>query len=254
VGDKKAKGRFKSKRGWCLISVAIVSIAAAVAFLPPADKVVVIFLEGDIFAFEPYITRLSDSLKDDSVKAVVLYIESLGGGVHACFEIEHYVSLLVEKKAVVASFGRYAISGAYLIGSAADKVLTYRNTETAGLGVMAIWIDESEKLGREGIKIFTWTSGREKDLGVPWRPPTENENALMQELVDEYANKLFDTVRANRPQSENMLEGLRDGSTILGEDAVNTYNLADNFGTRDDAIKLAAEMAGIAHYQIIEYK
>lgn len=216
----------------------------------PANRIGVISIENSIVDFR-YADQAEKALNDSSIEAVVVSINSPGGGVYSCFQTEEQLRRLAAEKPVVVAMGDYATSGAYLIGSAANYIYARAWTLTGGLGVVAVWPSYENHYKKEGIKYYIWKSGTSKDWWAPWRGPSENENKKIQKLVSEYADELFDRIIANRPETKNTIDSLKDGSTILGREAIE-YHLVDELGTYQDAVKKAAEMAGLksGEYQV----
>jgi len=207
-----------------------------------STRIGVIQVEGDIDDFRPYVDQINAALKDPSVRAVVVEVNSPGGTVDACFETETQLSELNSMKPVVVTMDQYGASGAYLISSASQYIFAHRQTVTAGLGVIAVWVSYENKFEKEGIKYYRWLSGELKDEFAPWRGPTPEENAEIQRLVNDLMNELFNRIQSHRT-IEN-IDDLKDGSTVYGWEALR-YNLIDEIGGYDDAMEKAAELAGL---------
>ncbi|MFQ6129821.1 MAG: S49 family peptidase [Candidatus Hadarchaeaceae archaeon] len=190
-----------------------------------------------------YADQAYDALRDPNIKAVVVVVDSPGGTVQASFETEAAFRELKMKKPVVVTMGEYAASGAYLISTASDYIFARSTTETAGLGVVAIWVSYENKWKGEGIEYYRWTSGEMKDLWAPYRSPTPEESAELQSLVDNLMNEVITRIKTNRPQVVNIDE-LRDGSTLWGYEAL-PYGLVDEIGDYEEALRKAAEFAGL---------
>jgi protease-4 len=210
-----------------------------------STRIGVIQVEGEIDDFR-YVDQVKAAIEDPSIRAVVVVINSPGGTVDACFETETQLSELNSMKPVVVTMSEYGASGAYLIASASDYIFAHRQTVTAGLGVIAVWVSYENKFEKEGIKYYRWLSGELKDEFAPWRGPTPEENARIQKLVDDLMEELFRRIQRNRTgkQSIRDIDNLRDGSTVYGWEALQ-YNLIDEIGDRSDAMKKAAELAGL---------
>lgn len=204
-------------------------------------KVGVINVSGTIEGFE-YANLAERAQDDSSIKAVVLNVNSPGGSLTGTFQTESSLSRL--EKPLVASLGEIAASGAYVIASASDYIYAYDQTLTAGLGVIAIWVSYKDYYENRGIDYFIWKSGEEKDMFSPWRKPTEEENARLQEMVENFSAELFSRITTNRPETSGYLDNLRDGSTVYGTEAL-ILHLIDNLGTNEDAVLKAASMAGL---------
>jgi len=224
-----------------LLVVAVVFIVYDVHSIY-STRIGVIRVEGDIDDFRPYVDQINAALKDPSVRAVVVEVNSPGGTVDACFETETQLSELNSMKPVVVTMDQYGASGAYLISSASQYIFAHRQTVTAGLGVIAVWVSYENKFEKEGIKYYRWLSGELKDEFAPWRGPTPEENAEIQQLVNDLMNELFNRIQSHRT-IEN-IDDLKDGSTVYGWEALR-YNLIDEIGGYDDAMEKAAELAGL---------
>jgi protease-4 len=207
------------------------------------NRVAVIRIEGEVEDFS-YADLLYRALKSPEVKAVVVEVNSPGGTVQACFETEYALHQLSLEKPVVVTMKEYATSGAYLFSSASRYIFARSTTLTAGLGVIAIWVSYENWLEKEGIRYYRWCTGELKDLGAPYRGPTEEENRYLQSLVENLLRESMDRIRRNRPQLENVLEILKDGSTVYGTEALE-MGLVDSLGTFEDAVKKARELAGL---------
>lgn len=264
VSDKQGISRELTHLIILIIVIGALSTVGAFAYkaywAQPSAKIGVITIDDTIYSFE-YANQMEKALDDQNIKAVVIRVESPGGSVSACFQTEESLSQLAEKKPVVADLEEYAASGAYLVASAADYIYGHEQTITAGLGVIAVWVSKEEYFENKGIKHFVWKSGEEKDWFSPWRDPTENEIAEIENLVNEYADELFERIVSNRSKQvtdtsqefENRISDLRDGSTIHGSKTLTKYKLIDNFGSYQDAVEKAEEMAGLeeGEYRVV---
>lgn len=206
-----------------------------------STRVGVVRIEDEVTDFS-YADQIKDALKDPRIRAVVVVVNSPGGTVQACFETEERLVELKAKKPVVVTMDQYGASGAYLIASASDYIFARSQTITAGLGVIAVWVSYENKFEREGIEYFVWRSGEAKDEFAPWRAPTQEENDRIQKLVNDLMNELIYRVQRNRAKVN--VDNLRDGSTVYGWEALR-YNLIDEIGDYDSAVRKAAELAGL---------
>lgn len=185
--------------------------------------------------------KVEKNLLDNRVKAVVVKINSPGGSVQGCYQLEYVLSRVGEKKPVVALLQEKATSGAYLVASVADEIVARKYTLTAGLGVLSVWTSYENQYEREGIEHFVFKSSRHKDVYAPWRGPTENEKKRIKKKVERLSEGFFSRIENNRPTAD--LSGVRDGTVIYGEEALKR-NMVDNLGTYEDAVDIATEMAG----------
>lgn len=214
-------------------------------------KIALIRVEGAIENFYKYTDLAHKALEDDSIKAVVLFIDSPGGTVQACFQTERAFRELNQHKPVVVSLGQYATSGAYLLASASSYIYAYDYTATGGLGVIAIWVSYENYYKERGIKWYVWKSGEMKDIGAEYRGPTPEENEYLQELVDAYMDELMNRILMNRPGILD-LENLRKGEVYFGIDALDK-GLIDEIGSLKDAEEKAAALADLkkGEYRVV---
>lgn len=235
---------------WAILALilAAVLIYAHNVYSVYSTRIGVIRIQDEIVDFR-YVDQIEEALKDSRIRAVVVAVNSPGGTVQACFETEKQLSNLNLKKPVVVTMGEYGASGAYLISSASKYIFAYTQTVTAGLGVMAVWVSYENKYQKEGITYYIWRTGEAKDEFAPWRAPTEEENARIQKLVDDLMNELISRIQSHRTIWN--IDNLKDGSTVYGWEALG-YNLIDDIGGYDDAMKKAAELAGITEYLTVE--
>ncbi|MCL6450466.1 MAG: signal peptide peptidase SppA [Acetobacteraceae bacterium] len=197
---------------------------------------------------------LRDALSDSSIRAVVLRLNSPGGSAAGSQEIAGEVARLQEAgKKVVASMGDVAASGAYLVASAADLVMADPGTITGSIGVIMEISNLEALLGKLGISVKTIKSGEHKDLGSSTRPLTEEEQALLQEMVDDVHRQFVAAVVEGRGLSRARVEELADGRIFTGRQAVE-LGLVDSLGNLHDALDEAARLAGLGEeYGVREY-
>ncbi|MBE9546550.1 MAG: signal peptide peptidase SppA [Proteobacteria bacterium] len=208
------------------------------------DKVAMVMVEGVIKDSSPVVDQLIKHGKDNSIKAVVLRIDSPGGGVVPSQEIYKAVLSLKKKKKVVVSMGSVAASGGYYIACAADKIVANPGTITGSIGVIAHFSNMEELLKKIGLKPSTIKSGRYKDVGSPLREMTPEEERLIQGVVDDIYDQFIESISANRNISKETIAGIADGRIFTGRQALK-MGLVDFLGDRGYAINLAAKLSGI---------
>ena len=219
------------------------------------DAVGVIRVEGPITGgsggvFESSTTAYADQViqqirrakADPSVKAVVLRVNSPGGGVVASDEI--YQELKRLGKPIVASMGDTAASGGYYIAMAASKVYANPNTVTGSIGVIAQTTNVEELLDKIGVRITTVKSAPFKDLLSPYRPSTDEERAILQRLIDESYDQFVGIVAEGRRLDPARARTLADGRIYSGRQA-QELGLLDTLGGLPDAIEEAGRLGGI---------
>lgn len=196
--------------------------------------------------------KVREAGEDKAVKAIVLDINSPGGTVAAVQNI--YSEILKAKKngkKVVALFRDVAASGGFYIAMAADKIVAEPGTITGSVGVIMQTSNVEGLFNKIGVKMVPITSGKYKDMGSAYRPMTDAEKALLQDMVDDTYTQFFAAVKAGRPNvNEADLKEYTDGRVFTGQRA---YNLGfiDKLGGEDEALQLAGELAGIKDPKII---
>src|SRR3989338_6190793 len=180
----------------------------------------------------------------DNVAALLLVVNSPGGSVVATREI--YLPLKNLSKPKVAYFREVAASGGYYIATATDYIVADPNAITGSIGVVATFSDMSELFEKVGLNMTSVTSGEHKDIGSPSRPMTVEEKKIIQDIVDEVFVEFKSTVLENRKDKLNRekFEEVLDGRILSGRQA-KQVGLVDQLGSKRDALKKVAELAGI---------
>ena len=216
------------------------------------NKVGVIKVEGFIGETHDIVEQINQFGKDDNIKAVILRIDSPGGGVASSQEIYEAVIELKTKKKVIASMGSVAASGGYMIACAADKIVANPGTLTGSISAVMHFANAEELLKKLGLKASVVKSGKYKDIGSPVREMTPEEQALLQELVDDIYDQFLDMVARDRNIKKENLREIADGRVFTGRQA-HKLGLVDYLGDMGYAVKLAGEMAGIKGKPELEY-
>jgi protease IV len=207
------------------------------------NKIGVVSIEGPIFDSIKITEELDEFSNDDSIIAVILRVDSPGGGVAASQEIFDAVLELKTKKKVVASMGSIAASGGLLVACAADKVVANPGTITGSISAIMQFANFEELLKKIGLKSSVVKSGKYKDIGSPLRDMTPEEKKIIQELVDDIYNQFVDAVARERKISRDKIMQIADGRVFSGRKA-KEYGLVDDLGDMGYAAKLASKLAG----------
>ena len=199
--------------------------------------------------------RVREAAKNKDVKAIVLDINSPGGTVASVQDI--YSELLSAKekgKKVVALFRDVAASGAFYIAMAADKIVAEPGTITGSVGVIMQAGNVVGLFDKLGIQVTPITSGKYKDIGSAYRPMTDAEKALLQDMVNDTYSQFLAAVKAGRPNvtPEDMTE-YTDGRVFTGQRAFN-LGFIDKLGGEETARQLAGELTGLKNPRIISHK
>ena len=211
-------------------------------FGPPGDNPVSVFKE-----------KLDQAAGDDDVRAVVVRINSPGGGVTASDLMYTELVRFRERteKPVFAALLDVAASGGYYIACAADKIYALPTTVTGSIGVVMVVPDFSGTMSKLGIRANVIKSAELKDAGSPFREMTEKDRAVFQEIIDAMYQRFLRVVADARTEiDESRLKLLADGRVFLASQA-KEHGLVDELGTLADAIEAAKIAAGLEGKPIV---
>jgi protease-4 len=212
--------------------------------VPLGEKVALIHIEGPIIDSKDTIDQLKDFLKDSSVKAIVLRIDSPGGAVAPVQEIYEEVKKAVSKKKVVVSMGSIAASGGYYIASPATRILANPGTLTGSIGVIMEIPNIEGLMNKIGVKTEVIKSGEHKDIASVFRGIRKEEREILQNVLNNVHEQFIKAVSEVRKMQIDDVKKIADGRIFTGEQALNE-GLIDELGNLEDAIKVAAKLAGI---------
>jgi protease-4 len=205
-----------------------------------------------VAASEDLIEQIKAANEDDDVKAIVLAVNSPGGGANASDLIYH--ALKKVDKPIVVVMGDVAASGGYYISMAADWIVANPNTLTGSIGVISEFPNAAGLLEKTGVEFVVVTSGPRKDIGSPYREMTDEERAYWQAIIDETYESFVAIVAEGRRMPVEDVQPLADGGVFTGKQAL-AVKLVDQLGYEEDAIAKAAELGGIkGEPRIIEYQ
>lgn len=208
---------------------------------------------GGGYQHEHMMKQLDKIKKDPTINAVLLYVNSPGGGVYESAEIHDKLKEIKKAdKTIYVAMGNMAASGGYYISTPADRIFASNETFTGSLGVIMENINYQELANEYGVKFNTFKSGKYKDIMSPTREMTEEEREIIQTLVDESYQQFVDVIAEGRDMSEDRVKELADGRIYSGKQALNN-GLIDEIGFREDALKALKEEIG-GNPQVIEYK
>jgi protease-4 len=210
------------------------------------EGVGIVRVEGPIMDSSQAVAELEAFGDNPMVKAIVVRIDSPGGGVAPSQEIYNAVKRVrkEQNKTVVASMGTVAASGGYYIAVATDRILANPGTLTGSIGVIMQMANFQELLEKVGVKSVVIKTGKFKDLGSPFRPMVEEERQLLEAVMDDTLSQFIEAVAEGRSMDAAEVEQLADGRIFTGRQA-KTALLIDEIGDLHDAIKLAGELGGI---------
>ncbi|HZN11401.1 MAG TPA: signal peptide peptidase SppA [Blastocatellia bacterium] len=216
------------------------------------DRIAMIPVEGIIGdetakTVNRYLKQYGD---DGRVKAIVLRVDSPGGGVAASQEIYREVRRVKEekKKKIVVSMGTVAASGGYYIAAPADRIFANPGTVTGSIGVIAEWFNLKQLAEWAKVRPVVFKSGEFKDTGSPTRDLTPREREYFQGMINDLYGQFVRAVTEGRQGrkelNEERVRALADGRVYTGQAAVDN-GLVDELGNYEDALKGAAQMVGI---------
>lgn len=228
-------------------------------------KIALINIDGEISDTTHVMELLNEFNEMSIVKAIVLRVNSPGGGVAASQEVYSLIKKIKSNgKKVVVSMSDMAASGGYYISSAADKIYANPGTITGSIGVIINFMNAEKLLGKVGLDFTTIKSGKYKDTGSFSRPVNEEDKILMGSMIKDVLNQFVDDVvsvrsaklalafginEKNEKKRDQlvkafMLANVADGRIFTGRRA-KELGLIDEIGNIDDAIAGAAEMIGV---------
>lgn len=208
------------------------------------DKIGVVPVRGVITDSLDIIDQLNKFKKNSKIKAIVVRIDSPGGGVGPSQEIYREINKIKKEKKVIASIGSLGASGGYYIASACDKIVANAGTITGSIGVIVEFANFEELLGKIGLKGVVLKSGKYKDVMSPIREMTPEEKNLLQEVVDDIHRQFVSAVVTSRKLTREQSESIADARIFTGAQA-KAIGLVDELGNFSDAVALAAKLGGI---------
>lgn len=204
---------------------------------------------------EKILARLEQIKKDETIKALILRVNTPGGGVYESAELAHKINEVKEERAipVYTVMENIAASGGYYISANSDKIYAQTETITGSIGVIMQGFNVSELLDKLGIEDRTIKSGTLKDMGSMTRENTSEELAIMQNLVNNMYEKFIDTVELGRDLSRDEIYALADGRIYDGTQALEN-GLVDQLGYFDDALIDLRESYSLEEAQLIRFQ
>jgi protease-4 len=208
------------------------------------DKVAVVDVRGEIFYDLSKVQEIESYRDDDDVKAVVVFINSPGGGVSASQAIYEALKRVQKRKPVVAFMASVAASGGYYVACAADSIVSHEGTLTGSIGVIASFLHTDELYQKLGLDVSVIKTGKYKDVGSPHRSMTDEERDYLADLLDSVYQQFLEAVSEGRGLPVGQVRRLAEGRLYSGAEA-KRVGLVDRLGTYEDAVRMAADMAGL---------
>src|SRR5262245_2730080 len=241
--------------GGAFVLIAVTLLAVLVSFTDDgsgaqfgfSDRIQVVDIEGELFDSRLIIDQLKRYEDSDSIKAILLNIDSPGGGVAVAQELYAEVKRLREKKnkTIVAYFSSTGASGAYYVACGATKIIANPGSIVGSIGVIAQFINYQDLMTWAKLKDVVFKTGEFKDTGSPTRALTEREKTYFQGLIDDMYVQFLEAVASGRNMDIPAVRALADGRVFTGRDAKDK-KLIDEIGNFQDAVDLTAKLAGIS--------
>ncbi|GBD99233.1 putative signal peptide peptidase SppA [bacterium BMS3Abin07] len=211
-------------------------------------------IEGPIIQSEEIMKEIRKYASDNSIKAILIRVNSPGGVVAPSQEIYEEVTKAVKKKPVVVSMGALAASGAYYISAPATKIVANPGTLTASIGVIMEFPNLSGLMQKIGIKTEVIKSGKHKDIASAFRGVGKEERQILQNILDNVHEQFIRAVAEGRKMDISKVRKIADGRVVTGQQALG-LGLVDELGNFEDAKMIAAHLAGIkGEPRIVEKK
>lgn len=256
---EETKTRFSQRHpllfGVMMIILAVALISGAMAFFRSmgwtpgslsmsGDKIGIVHVEGMILDSTDVVSWIHSLEKDDSVKGVLLRVNSPGGAIAPSQEIYQAVTELNAVKPVVASYGSVAASGGYYASVPSRLIFANPGSITASIGVMAEFVTVTEAMEKLGIKPEVLTTGKYKAAGTPMRELSYEQREQMQGLMMDLHEQFVDDVAAARTMDRARVAAVADGRAVSGRQAL-ALGLIDQLGSMSQAVARLKELCEI---------
>lgn len=209
-------------------------------------------LSSGVISTDRVLPVLRQLQHDDSVKAVIMYINSPGGAVVATDELYRAAQELKSQKPVVAVFRDVAASGGYYLAMASNRIVANPATITGSIGVITQTTQLSGLYQKLGVEVNTFKSGEFKDIGSPSRSMTPEEQAIIQSVIGDSYEQFVQAVATGRNWSLDKTRAIADGRIVSGKQALE-LGLVDELGGLDTGIALAKSLSGANDASVVEY-
>src|SRR5580692_3144912 len=211
------------------------------------DRIGVVDLDGVILSPQPVVGQLKKFGDDSSIKAIIIHVNSPGGGVAASEEIYREVKRLrtEKKKRVVVSIETVGASGAYYVASASDKIFADQGSIVGSIGVIAEWMNYGDLLKWAKLKNVVFKTGEFKDTGNPARDLTPAEQAYMQSLIDNMFGQFVKAVADGSGMKYDDVKAIANGKVWTGQQAM-SMKLIDGVGDFETVVAETAKSVGIS--------
>ena len=217
--------------------------------------------DGSIFSIamdpvETAIRMIRTATQDEDVKAIILVVDSPGGGITASDiiynELKNFKKSDPSRK-IVALFGDVAASGGYYVAAASDHIIAHPTTITGSIGVLISSLNLKGFGDKYGIKTVTITSGKNKDMLNPFKDLTEEQQKLLQSTIDEMYHRFVEVVATGRTLPEDEVIKIADGRILTANEALKN-KLIDHIGYWEDAVSETCRLLKVDSVKVIRYQ
>jgi protease-4 len=213
------------------------------------------FLDSSPGLLDKVMMQLRRAEKDDDIKAVLLKVNSPGGGVTTSDIFYHELKSFKKRtgKTLYVQMMDVGASGAYYLSLASDHIQVHPTSLTGSVGVITILPNVVGLSDKIGVEVKTYKTGSNKDTGSPFRRMTPEDDAYLQGLIDEMANRFYGLVKTERGLTDQQMAAIKTAKVYLGKDAVKA-GLVDSVGYLSGASKQACQMAGAKRCDLVTYR
>lgn len=219
------------------------------------DQAQSLYTDTASYNHQSFLRQIEEAFKRPDIKAIVMSIDSPGGGLYESDEAYQKIMAMKEQynKPLIVSMGSMAASGGYFIAMPADKIYANRSSITGSIGVIMSSYNYRELADKIGIQEEVFKSGDNKDLLNPMREVTLEERKIMQDIVDESYGLFVDVVAAGRSMDRQTVITLADGRIYTATQA-QAAGLIDEIGNLDAAIAEAGKMIQESDPNVLLFK
>jgi len=240
-----ARKTFFLLAGFFLVLAVISAIIALLQReMPLRDRIALVRIEGPIITSKSAVEEIKGYAKDKSIKAIVLRVESPGGGVVASQEIHNEVKKAADVKKVVVSMGSVAASGGYYVSVPASQIIANPGTITGSIGVIMEIPNIKGLMDKIGVTTEVIKSGRHKDLASVFRGIGREEREILQGVMDDVHQQFIQAVAEGRKLPPERVRKIADGRVFSGRQAKEA-GLIDDLGDLEYSLSAAAKLVGI---------
>ncbi|NUQ82023.1 MAG: signal peptide peptidase SppA [Bacteroidetes bacterium] len=209
------------------------------------NKIGEVELTGDLLDSREAVEQINHFKDAPGIGAVLIRIDSPGGGVAVSQEIHDAVrSCMQNGKPVIASMGSVAASGGYYVAAACSLIVANPGTITGSIGVIMQYPQVKDLMDKVGVGMVTVKSGDFKDSGNPFRKSTDQDLDYFRSVIDDAYQQFVEAVSSGRKLPESEVRSVAEGKIYTGRQAYK-LGLVDTLGSYDSAVRLAAGLAGI---------